>query len=149
MKKYYSINIAGLFLLVVHIAQAGSGISKRQKTLPVLNNSTIHDTITNPKLIESYANILVTMNSDPSLRSDLSPTQNKTLSYYDSLYKKNLSFKSEVNKALRGIKPPAQKKEGMGTETKESKEASRDRKKAGLDNLQKLLDIIKSMNPKI
>jgi multidrug resistance efflux pump len=42
-----------------------------------------------------------------------------------------------------------QAKERMREIQADTKEASRDRKKAGVDNIRKFLDIIRSMNPQI
>ena len=38
---------------------------------------------------------------------------------------------------------------GTSKESKEALESARDRKKAAMDNLQKFLDILRSMNPQI
>ena len=55
---------------------------------------------------------------------------------------------------MRALQADLSKSSNVDTskETKESKEAqdsARDRKKAALDNIQKLLDILRSMNPQI
>lgn len=128
--------IAGLFLLQVQSANAGS----------TLFHSNTSDTLGNPKIAESYASVISILNTDQTLRSELNATQLKTLSYYDSVYKKSASFRTSVNKSIRGTRIQADNKKGTSTN---NTEASRDRKKASLDNIQKLLDILRSMNPQI
>ena len=98
------------------------------------------DSSINPEVVSAYAKISRLLHADPSLRSSLTATELKTLTSFEKRFKSDISFKTSVNKRLQ---------EKSADDSKENADSPRDRRKAGLDSLQKLLDIIRSMNVQI
>jgi hypothetical protein len=79
------------------------------------------------------------------VKTQMSEIQASTLPREEKIKKQRALLDSEVVRA----KEQMREIQADSKDSKESKDASRDRRKASLDNLQKFLDIVRSMNPLI